>query len=87
MPKQAKRVRREQRFEVRNPLVVMFRTPDGDVTTHLHPPDDITYEHYGMLVCDLVRHIARAYGVTEEDVWEWVDRERDHHTTEIEIPS
>jgi hypothetical protein len=40
-----------------------------------------------LLVCDLVRHVARAFKIEENDVWEWVDKERRNPTTEITNPS
>jgi len=63
-------------FEIADPLVVMFREPEGNVLCHLHPPEDWTHEHYGLLVCDLVRHVANAFKVDEDAVWDWVDQER-----------
>ena len=36
-----------------------------------------------MLICDLVRHAAKAFDVDEDDVWEWVDKERRDPTTPI----
>jgi hypothetical protein len=67
------------------PLIVMFKQDDS-VICHIHPAD---YDHraYGLLLCDLVRHIANAFKVDEDDVWEWVDKERRHPTTEIKQPS
>ena len=65
---------------VKQPYVIMFK-PDGgkDIITHIHK-GDIDYKGYGLLVCDLVRHVAAAFDVPEDDVWEWVDKERYHHT-------
>jgi hypothetical protein len=74
------------KFEIKNPLVIMYQEPDGSVVTRVHPGNH-TYEHYGMLVCDLTRHIARAFQVDEEAVWEWVDKERHRPTTNIRQPS
>src|SRR5258708_11414407 len=74
-----------KRIEIRDPLVIMFRnTGDDKVTCVIHPDAADSYESYGLLVCDLVRHVANAYGVTERDVWKCVDRERHHHTTSVE---
>jgi hypothetical protein len=42
---------------------------------------------YGLLIADLVRHVARAFKVGEDAVWEWVDKERGHPTTPITNPS
>jgi hypothetical protein len=75
-----------RRIEIQNPLVIMFKGPDGEIITHLHP-DEHTYDEYGLLVCDLVRHIARAFKVDEDDVWEYVDKERARPTTGITTPS
>ncbi len=75
----------EMRLE--NPLVVMFLNETGAVTTHIHPAHGYSHKHYGLIICDLVRHVARAYHVDEDDVWEWVEKERDRPTTEITNPS
>lgn len=73
---------------VKSPLVIMFENEDGSVTCHLHPSDRCPgHESYGLLVADLVRHVARAFHVEEADVWKWVDKERRHPTTGITNPS
>ena len=69
---------------IENPLAIIFQAPDGKVITRIHAPEGYSYEHYGMILCDLVRHVARAFKVSENDMWEWVDKERHHPTTEIE---
>jgi hypothetical protein len=66
-------------MRIENPLVMMFNTPDG-VICHVHP-GEFTHEHYGILVCDLVRHVANAFKVNESDVWHWVDAERNRPTS------
>jgi len=76
---------REMRIE--NPLFIVFRDPGGKVITHIHPPDDYDHTHYGILICDLVRHVARAMKVSEDDIWTWVDKERDRLTSDIINPS
>ena len=70
---------------IERPLVIMFRQDDG-VVCHLHPDATDGHEGYGFLICDLARHVARAFGVDEDDVWEWVDKERRHPTTDIREP-
>jgi hypothetical protein len=65
------------------PLLAVFEKPDENLyceLTGLH-----LYDHcgYALIICDLVRHVARAFGVSEDDVWWWVDRERRHPTTTI----
>jgi hypothetical protein len=64
-------------------LLAFFGKPDGRwycELTGLHLYD---YCGYALMICDLVRHVARAFGVKEDDVWDWVDRERRNPTTAI----
>jgi len=77
----------EQPIRITDPLVVMFREPGGNVVTHIHRAPDLGHESFGLLVCDLVRHIANAFAVGEADVWNWVDKERRRPTTGITRPS
>ena len=89
MPKLPK-VSREtpvQPMVIKEPLVIMYETPGGQVLTNIHPKKGLTHKAYGLLICDLVRHVGRAYKVPEDDVWEWVDRERKRPTTDITNPS
>jgi len=68
-------------FKIENPLVIMFKT-DDKITCHIHPTN-MTYEMYGLLICDLVRHVSKAFKVSDNDVWKWVDLERSNHTSDI----
>jgi hypothetical protein len=67
---------------IESPLVIMFEH-DGRIICHLHPRETDNYKGYGILMCDLVRHIAKAFKVDEDDVWEWVDKERNNPTSEM----
>ena len=70
-------------MRIEQPLVIMFEDADR-VVCHIHPSEKAnSHEAYGLLVCDLVRHVARAFEVEEDDVWEWVDNERRNPTTPI----
>jgi hypothetical protein len=71
---------------LKDPLVVMFQQ-DGKLVCHIHPAEGIDHKHYGLAICDLVRHVARAFRVDEADVWEWVDKERQRPTSEVTQPS
>jgi len=71
---------------IENPLVIMFRQKDH-IVCHIYPLPDDNYKGYGLLICDLVRHVAGAFKVDEDEVWEWVDKERIHPTTSITRPS
>jgi hypothetical protein len=68
---------------IRQPLIIMFQKDDGVVECRIHPPFDYTHQHYGLLVCDLVRHIAGMFGVHEDKVWYWVEKERRRPTTAV----
>jgi hypothetical protein len=75
-------------MRIEQPLVIMFETPEGELVCHIRPSKTVTsHQHYGLLICDLVRHVSRAFKVREDDVWEWVDKERRRPTTEITQPS
>ena len=75
----------EKRISIDNPIILMHEH-DGDIICHVHELDR-PVSHYGMMICDLVRHVAMAYKVEEDDVWEWVDKERHHHTTDVQRAS
>ena len=74
-------------MRIERPLVVMFEA-DGETVCHIHPSKKASsHQHYGLLIGDLVRHVARAFKVDEDAVWEWVDKERRRPTSEIKNPS
>jgi hypothetical protein len=72
----------EKPLMIESPLVMMFEQ-DKKIVCHIHPGNK-NHTHYGLLICDLVRHVARAFKVDEDEVWEWVDKERRKPTSEIE---
>jgi len=72
----------DQPMIIKKPLVIMFEQ-DGKIVCHIHPRPQDSYKGYGLLITDLVRHVANAYKVDEDDVWKWVDKERDNPTTNI----
>lgn len=76
-----------EQFHIKNPLVIVFQSDEGDVTMHIYPPDGYSHKEYGLLICDLVRHVAGCFRVPEDDVWEWVMKERRSPTTAISRPS
>jgi hypothetical protein len=77
-----KKAKKPNETRIENPLVIVFQA-EGKVFYHIHPPVGWTHEHYGLLVWDLVRHIAQAMKVGEDDIWEWVERERAKPTSPI----
>lgn len=72
---------------INQPLVVIYPSDDGKLNTMIMPRAEDTHEHFGLLIYDLVRHTARCFQVTEDEVWAWVKRERSKPTTDIKRPS
>jgi hypothetical protein len=66
-------------MKIQSPLIIAFEN-DGKIQTHLYPGDR-GYKEYAILIADLVRHVANAFKVRENDVWEWVEKERDNPTS------
>jgi hypothetical protein len=58
--------------------------PNGNILCAIHPRPGDTHEHYGILICDLVRNVANAFDVQERDVWYWVDKERFNPTDAVQ---
>jgi len=76
-----------QPMVIKEPYVIMFKGPNGELVTNIHPDKALSHKSYGIMICDLVRHVARAYKVSEDAVWEWVDKERANPTSDITNPS
>jgi hypothetical protein len=62
------------------PVIATF----DDGTCAIYPAAlELTHAECGLLIADMVRHTAKAFGVTEDAVWAWVMQERRHPTTRI----
>ena len=72
----------EKPFVISDPLILVFRAQDGSIVTRMRPNERDTYEGYGLLLADLVRHVAQMFGVEEADVREWVELELDRPETD-----
>jgi hypothetical protein len=64
------------------PQAILYRE-NGKQMCAIHPPEGWTYEHYGMIICDLIRNTAMAFDVDERDVFEWIEKERRNPTSPI----
>lgn len=71
-------------WEITNPLIIVFETPEGKMQTHLHPGEANDYRLFGLLIADVIRHTARCFDVEVEQVAEWVNKELANPTTPIE---
>lgn len=68
---------------VKYPLIFTFLDHQDAPICVLSPPPGYGYQAYGLLICDLVRHVSRLFKVNEEDVFEWIEKERHKPTTTI----
>jgi hypothetical protein len=68
-------------LKIEKPLIICFEN-EGKIQTHLHP-GELDYKGYGILIADVVRHVANAFNVHENDVWELAEKERDHQTSPV----
>ena len=64
-------------------LMFVQQRTDGKIITAICNDGTLSYEHFGLIVADVARHVARAFKVSEDEVWEWVDKERANPTTEL----
>jgi len=58
-------------MRIDSPLIIVFEN-DGHIQTHLYP-GEMGHKEYGVLIAALVRHVANAFKVSEDEVWESVD--------------
>ncbi len=69
---------------IKDPLVIIYRTePKGPIVTNI-VKSDLDHCGFGLLIADLIRHAAAAYGVSGEDVVDWVNREMNAPTAKLE---
>jgi hypothetical protein len=54
-------------------LVCMIQKQPGDAVGH-----------FGIALADCARHVARAFHVDEDEVFEWIERERDKPSSKLE---
>ena len=66
-------------MKIEKPLIIVFEN-DGRIQTHLYPGER-GHKEYGILIADIVRHTANAFKVHENEVWDWVEKERYHQTS------
>lgn len=64
-------------------IIVHEPEEDGKTVTIISGPKDVTHCHYGIVIADIVRHVARAFEVDEEHVWEWARKEMDRPTAKL----
>ncbi len=64
--------------QIVNSLVIIFKNEEGGLTCAIHPDENYKPSVYGVIVNDLVQHIANCFGVREAEVWKWIDDERFH---------
>ncbi len=72
-------------IKLKDPLLIVCEDKSSRkcVTTVTMPPGS-SYQTYGLLIADIIRHVARAFNVGEDEVIDWVNKELRHPTTPIE---
>ena len=62
---------------------IIVHQPEDKLETILAGPPDTNYERFGIVIADVIRHVANRFNVEEADVMNWVNREIDDPTTEL----
>lgn len=70
-------------LRIERPLVMVYEGDDAIMFRIHRTEKSHSHKQFGMLVCDLIRHVAKAFDVDEADVWSCVEQERDNPTTGI----
>jgi hypothetical protein len=71
-------MKRNTIHKIVDPLVIIFENKEGTFSCGIHPDDKYKPSIYGVIINDLVQHVANAFNVGEQEVWKWVDEERFH---------
>lgn len=71
-----------KKVAIRDPLVIMYKDDQDGVICRLYP-GSVNHYAYAKLVSDLVGHIALAFDVSEDEVWELAEKERRSPTTRL----
>lgn len=66
-----------------NRILSVELNPEGKTITLIQSPAGYNSGHYALIIADLVRHVARAFRVPEQEVWKIVDLERNRPTTDL----
>ena len=66
------------------PFIEITRRPDRKMETHLgmNDLDPSCWVRFARFR-NIVRHAAKAFKVEDDEIWEWIDRERHNPTTGI----
>jgi hypothetical protein len=57
-------------------LIAVFEDPEKFTQCVIRKYDDLAWERYVQVVCNVARSIANIFGIDEAKVWEHFDRER-----------
>ena len=72
-------------IELKDPLLIVCKDKAiGKCVTTITRPPDSSYQSYGLLIADCIRHVARAFNVGEDQVIDWVNKELRNPTGAIE---
>lgn len=73
---------------VNKPLIIVYREDENNkIKCAIWPPEDYDFRAYGLIIADVIRHTASAFGVPEQSVFDWVKKEMKRPTTELKTLS
>jgi hypothetical protein len=76
-------VPQEIRVATQKMYVMMFKDDHGDIQTMLDSDGNGRFKEYGILIADLIRHVAQWFDVDASRVMYWVKKELINPTTGI----
>lgn len=69
---------------IEKPWIIMHETEDGKLQCVLAGPDGAGHEQFSIVIADLIRHVSNHFSVDEADVLNWIEREVNSPTTDLE---
>lgn len=65
------------------PWIIAHEIENAKLQVILAGPPGAGHEQFGLVICDIIRHVAQHFEVDEADVWHWIQREMDKPTTTL----
>lgn len=74
---------------VHQPLIIVHKPDEADrVTCEIWPIGEYNdFRAYGLVIADVIRHVASAFGVPEQSVFDWVVKEMKKPTSKLSTVS
>jgi|ETNvirnome_2_130_1030620.scaffolds.fasta_scaffold01225_3 hypothetical protein len=69
---------------IEKPWVIAHEIEGGRLQVLLVGPDYAKHQHFGIVIADIIGHVAGHFDMDVQDVLDWVQREIDDPTTTLE---